>query len=120
MTPTRAARLRRIRLRGRPPPGESSSSRIDGNAMNDAERFRLLYGPYVAPKCRVGDTLPCEYRGREVAVGGMTDGRVQWPRARGPGRRAPILCGDVIRAVRSESEIAVAHHWGVCTATVKK
>jgi hypothetical protein len=32
--------------------------------MADSERFKLLYGPYVAPKCAVGDKLPCEYRGR--------------------------------------------------------
>ena len=88
--------------------------------MYDSERFRLLYGPYVAPRCRVGDRLLCEYRDREVIVGGMTDGRIQWPRARGPGRQGPILCGRLIGAVRSESEIAVAYHWGVCVDTVKK
>ena len=81
--------------------------------MIDSERFKLLYGPYVAPKCRLGDKLPCEYRGREVTVKGMTDAPIQWPCARRNGNASPILCGDLIRAVRTESEIAVAYHWGV-------
>jgi hypothetical protein len=88
--------------------------------MIDSERLKLLYGPYVPPKCRLGDKLLCEYRDREVTVGGITDGRIPWPYARGPGRQGPILCGSLILAVRSESEIAVAYHWGVCTTTVKK
>lgn len=88
--------------------------------MIDSERFKLLYGPYAPPNCRVGDKLLCEYRDREVTIGGITDGRVPWPCARGPGPQGPILCGSLILAVRSESEIAVAYHWGVSTTTVKK
>jgi len=88
--------------------------------MIDSERFKLLYGPYMPPKCRVGDKLPCEYRGREVPVGGMTDAPIQWPYARGTGRPGPIVCGSLIRAVQRESGIAVACHWGVSTTTVKK
>ena len=81
--------------------------------MIDSERFKLLYGPYQPPKCRVGDKLPCEYRGREVTVRAMTDAPIQWPATRGGLRASPIVCGDLIRAVRAESEIAVVHHWGV-------
>jgi hypothetical protein len=81
--------------------------------MIDSERFKLLYGPYLPPKCRIGDTLPCEYRGREVKVRRITDAPIQWPAAFGGSRASPILCGDLIRAVKRESEIAVAHHWGV-------
>lgn len=87
--------------------------------MNDADRFRLHHGPYVPPKCKVGDKLPCEYRGREMTVAGMTDAPIQWPFRKGPGQPSCIVCGDLIRAVQLESEIAVAHHWGVNPATVK-
>jgi len=86
--------------------------------MIDSERFKLLYGPYVPPKCRVGDTLPCAYRGREVKVRCMTDAAVQWPATRRGLKASPIVCGDLIRAVRVESEIAVAYHWGVGANTV--
>ena len=30
-----------------------------GQPMNDADRFKLLYGPYRAPRCRVGGRLRC-------------------------------------------------------------
>ena len=56
----------------------------------------------------------------EVTVGGITDGRIQWPFALGPGPQGPIVCGSLVRAVQKESEIAVAFHWGVSTTTVKK
>ena len=87
--------------------------------MRDADRYKLYFGPYRPPKCRVGDKLPCEYRGREVVVRGMTDAPIQWPYRKGPGHHSCIVCGDLIRAVQTESEIAVAHHWGVTPATVK-
>jgi hypothetical protein len=32
--------------------------------MIDSERFKLLYGPSVVPRCAVDDKLYCEYRGR--------------------------------------------------------
>ncbi len=87
--------------------------------MRDADRYRLHHGPYAPPSCRVGDKLPCEYRGREVVVGGITEAPIQWPYRKGVGRPSCIVCGDLIRAVQAESEIAVAHHWGVSPATVK-
>lgn len=88
--------------------------------MTDSERFKLLYGPYEVPKFRVGDKLLCEYRDREVKVSGITDARIPWPCARGPGPQGPIVCGSLISAIRSEAVIAVAHHWGVCVKTVTK
>jgi len=86
--------------------------------MIDSERFKLLYGPYLPPKCQVGDKLLCESRGREVTVLGMSVGLIPWPTTQGNGRNSLILCGELIRAVRLESEIAVAHHWGVAQSTV--
>jgi len=88
--------------------------------MDDSERYKLLYGPYAPPKCRVGDKLPCEYRGHEVTVRGMSDAPIQWPSTRRRRNHSPILCGDLIRAVQRESEMAVAHHWGVRTELVWK
>ncbi len=84
--------------------------------MIDSERFKLLYGPYAPPKCKIGDSLLCEHRGREVKVRCLTDAPIHLVPARpriGGTRASPILCGDLIRAVERESEIAVAHHWGV-------
>lgn len=86
--------------------------------MDDSARYRLLYGPYSAPACKRGDVLVCEARGEEVKVGGLTDAPIPWPRVLKNGRPSLIVCGDLARAVRFESEIAIAHHWGVGVVTV--
>jgi hypothetical protein len=88
--------------------------------MIDSERVKLLYGPYRAPRCTVGQKLTCEYRKREVWVKGISDAPIPWPVARRGIRHFPIVCGDLVRALRTESEMAVAYHWGVHDATVSK
>lgn len=79
---------------------------------------KLLYGPYYAPKCKRGDKLECKVRGEEVVVGGLTDARIQWPRVLKTGKRSLIVCGDLVRAIRTESELAICHHWGVSVGVV--
>jgi hypothetical protein len=86
--------------------------------MKSPKRYRLLHGPYAAPQCRVGRTLYCQFRRRELKVGGLTDAPVPWPFARQPGPRSLILCGELVLAVRVESASAVAAHWGVGRETV--
>jgi hypothetical protein len=88
--------------------------------MIDTERFKLLYGPYRAPKCRVAEKLYCAHRDAEVTVRGMSDARIPWPSVRRKGNHSLILCGDLIRAVERESEMAVAYHWGVRAKTIWK
>jgi hypothetical protein len=81
--------------------------------MRDDDRFKLSFGPYHPPRYRVGDKLACEYRGREVVVGGITGAPDQRPYVKKPGRHSCVVCGDLIRAARTESEVAVAHPEGV-------
>jgi hypothetical protein len=88
--------------------------------MKDARKIdptKLLFGPYIAPLVRRGDRIFCEIRGT-VKVGGYTSALIPWPRILKTGRASLILCGDLVRAVRTESELAVAHHWDVCVVTV--
>ena len=86
--------------------------------MLDAERFRLRFGPYRSPRCRVGRTwLPCAIHGR-VKVLGISDSPIPWPMAKPVKGWARIICGDLVRALRKESCIAVAHAWGVSSQTV--
>jgi len=46
--------------------------------MPNPNVYRLLFGPYRPPRCRLGRILKCEVRG-EVIVCGMTDARIPWP-----------------------------------------
>lgn len=87
--------------------------------LPDDERFRLLYGPYNPPRVRRGDALQCEIEGLSI-VGGYHDAPVLWPYRLRTGLHSLIVHGELVRAVQQESEIGVAHHWGICRATVQK
>ncbi len=89
--------------------------------MIDATSTILRFGPYSMPQgFGIGDTIACAYRGRDVVIGGITDAPVQWFMIRNTGKPFVILCGDLIRAVQTESEAAIAHNWGVNKTTVWK
>jgi hypothetical protein len=87
--------------------------------MHDTDRYKLLHGPYLAPRCWIGSRLFCEVRG-EVIVCGITAGRIPWPIGKRGSARSPVVCGDLINAVRLESNLAVCHWWGVAPQTVSK
>ena len=89
--------------------------------MTDAASTILRFGPYSMPNgFGIGGTITCAYRGREVVIGGITAAPVQWFMIRNTGKPFVILCGDLIRAVQTESEAAIAHNWGVNKTTVWK
>jgi hypothetical protein len=89
--------------------------------MKDADRFRLL-GTYPTPRMRLGTVLSCEHRDGDVIVTGYSEGRIAWPvgRRKGAGGRGLILYGDLARAVRRESHLAVRHWFGVGHQTVSR
>jgi len=64
-----------------------------GPTMTGDDRTRLLFGPYAAPPCLVGDRLVCERYGESV-VAEMSGGPIPWPVCRAPGRPCLILSGD--------------------------
>jgi hypothetical protein len=90
-------------------------------SMLDVDRFKLLRGPYRAPRCRVGGYLKCVLRG-QVRVAAISSGRIPWPMTRqlptGGGRAVHIVTREMLRAINVESNQAVAHWWGVSAATV--
>ncbi len=62
----------------------------------------LLGAPYTSPLGDPGDWLVDELEGA-VEVGGFTDGLFRWPTRKRSGRPSPILCGDLLRAVRTDA-----------------
>jgi hypothetical protein len=85
--------------------------------MNDAGRFKLLFGPYKAPRVRVGKVVRCEVRG-EVRIVGLSEGRIPWAVGIKGSNRALVVCKGLAKAVRRESAQAVAYWWGVHRQTV--
>ena len=79
--------------------------------MNDADRFRLRFGPYKTPRFRNGKVVSCEVPG-EVRIVGLSDAPIPWPMGRkGNGPPALIVFGALAKAVRREANLAVAHWW---------
>lgn len=79
----------------------------------------LRFGPYRLPKVRIGDRLDCEYAGT-VRVVAISDAPVQWPLGVVRGHRIPVLCGQLVRAVKRESASDVAKAWGIGRGLVSK
>jgi hypothetical protein len=87
--------------------------------MNPQTRVKLRFGAYRAPRFRHGDVVFCERAG-EVTLCGLSKGRIPWPTCRRGRASAIVLCGDLVKAVRRESSVAVQYWWGVGRDTVRK
>jgi len=86
--------------------------------MHDAERFRLRFGPYRTPRFKYGDQVKDARRG-PVTIVGLSDAPIPWPIGAGVrGAKSLVLFGALVRAVRRESNQAVAQAWGVTGQTV--
>jgi hypothetical protein len=89
------------------------------HTMEDAERYQLL-GTYKTPRFRYGRKVFCEVRG-EVTICGLSDAPIPWPIGkRGRSRNSLVVFKDLAKAVRRESNQAVAYWWGVTPQTVSK
>ena len=90
--------------------------------MTEDDVRRLRFGPYRTPRVKLGTVLADEVRDCDVVVCGYTDARIPWPVGKPLGGRArsPVIYGELLRAVRTEANIAVCHWWGVTPQTVTK
>jgi hypothetical protein len=84
-------------------------------SLADDDRYRLVDGPYYPPRASRGRFLVCELRGI-VKIGGYSDAPIPWPRIWH--RRSLVICEDMLRALRTESVLAVSDYWGLSKAIV--
>lgn len=87
--------------------------------MSDAPK--LIGGPYkrpadVRPQQRVKD----EQSGEFLVCQGFSRAPIEWPIGGTGSKMRPILCGDLVKAVRTEAAEAIVYHWGVSRDTVKR
>jgi hypothetical protein len=94
---------------------ELAGGRVNVPRDPEDDRVRLIDGPYYPPRTGRGRFLVCELRGK-VKVGGYSDSPVPWPRIWR--RRSLVICGDLLRALKTESVYAVSYHWGLSRAIV--
>src|SRR5262249_39086450 len=101
---------------------ESQVAPAQAEAMSDADRVRLLFGPYQAPALKRGDRATCLFKDCDVVVTGWTDARISWPRCRPrhvPRSHPSLLVNEELaRAIRHESAAAIRHWWGVGVGVV--
>jgi hypothetical protein len=79
----------------------------------------LRFGPYLKPRCRLGQTAQCLIRG-EVRVSGVSNGPLRWPIGEKDGDHELIVYRSLAQAVRFETREAIAAHWGVPIETVTR
>jgi len=87
--------------------------------MTDRDRFKLL-GTYRTPRFHYGAVVVDELRG-SVRIVGLSDAPIPWPVGQyldDKRRRFLVVYGALARAVRRESNQAVAKAWGVTPQTV--
>jgi hypothetical protein len=91
--------------------------------MTDADRLKLLFGPYKPPALRRGDRAFCLYRDAAVVVSGWSAAPIPWPVCYLAGTRAAgrglLVDEELARAVRHESAAAVCHWWGASPSAVQ-
>lgn len=83
---------------------------------------KLIAGPYHPPKLRSGQIVTCLVRG-EMEVCGWSDAPFKWPLGRRPGTRylgRQIVTDELVRAIRTESSLAVCYWWGLSHTTVSQ
>jgi hypothetical protein len=81
----------------------------------------LLHGPYPHPRLQIGERAHCQLRARLCVVTSWSDAPISWPRCQPMGQRGGhglLFDGELIRAVRTESALAICFWWGISEGVV--
>jgi len=97
----------------------TASALIGAKTYPPVSKHRWKGGPYAPPSVSAGNKLHCEMLG-DVIVEAMTKAPIPWPAVTHRRQLIPILCGDLVRAVCEEEELAIAFYWGVSKYVVNK
>jgi hypothetical protein len=85
---------------------------------------KLLFGPYRPPSVKPGDRVLCLFRDRDVIITGFTSARLSWPICRPAeppwGGLGIFVDEELVRAICSESVLALRYWWGVGRSTPQR
>jgi len=85
--------------------------------MKPTSPHELRHGPYLRPRCKIGQSARCLIRG-EVLIVALSNGPLRWPIGEKDGQQQLVIYQDLAEALNCEAPSAIAAEWGIPIETV--